>query len=238
MRVIVPVTTRSDGSADPASLADADRIAREAGERLLAQVASALPPAPGRAASLGGSRPEVMRCGARPRRASARRRKPAPRGVEGVSNAERKVPPSLRTPARSTRSARGSCSFRSATSARGWSRSTTTTCSGASPSSGWAEQQSILIIGVTLLGLVAALRENRGLLRALSIFTGLTSLALIAGLGLFALDTVQLRGVVQNVAARPQLVKMAISASVAGVVHAIAFVGLRSRCGARRVRRR
>ena len=62
------------------------------------------------------------------------------------------------------------------------------------------------------------------MLRALSIFTGLTSLALIAGLGLFALDTVQLRGVVQNVAARPQLVKMAISASVAGVVHAIAFV--------------
>ena len=62
VRVIVPVTTRSDGSADPASLADADRIAREAGERLLAQVASALPPAPGRAACLGGSRPEVMRC--------------------------------------------------------------------------------------------------------------------------------------------------------------------------------
>jgi len=86
--------------------------------------------------------------------------------------------------------------------------------------------QSILFIGVTLLGIVAALRENRGLLRVLSIFTGLTSLALIAGLGLFALDTVQLRGVVQNVAARPQLVKMAISASVAGVVHAIAFVGL------------
>ena len=51
VRVIVPVTTRSDGSADPASLADADRIAREAGERLLAQVARALPPAPGRAAS-------------------------------------------------------------------------------------------------------------------------------------------------------------------------------------------
>jgi EpsI family protein len=50
VRVIVSVGTRADGSADPASLAAADRTAREAGERLLVQVARALPPAPGRAA--------------------------------------------------------------------------------------------------------------------------------------------------------------------------------------------
>jgi EpsI family protein len=47
VRVIVPVDTRRDGSADPASLAHADQVAREAGERLLAQVARVLPPGPG-----------------------------------------------------------------------------------------------------------------------------------------------------------------------------------------------
>jgi len=51
VRVIVPVATRKDGSADPASLAAADRTALEAGARLLAQTARALPPAPGRAPS-------------------------------------------------------------------------------------------------------------------------------------------------------------------------------------------
>jgi hypothetical protein len=86
--------------------------------------------------------------------------------------------------------------------------------------------QSVLIIGVTLLGLVAALRENRTLLRVLAVFTGLVSLVLIAGLGLFALDTLQLRGIMQNPAAKPQITKMAISASIAGAVHAMAFVGL------------
>jgi hypothetical protein len=86
--------------------------------------------------------------------------------------------------------------------------------------------QSVLILGVTLLGLVAALRENRGLLRALSVFTGLISLLLVGGLALFALDTLQLRGVIRNPAAKPQLTKMAISASMAGVLHTIAYVGL------------
>jgi EpsI family protein len=47
VRIIVPVDTRNDGSAEPASLARAEKTALEVGQRLLTQVASALPPAPG-----------------------------------------------------------------------------------------------------------------------------------------------------------------------------------------------
>lgn len=84
---------------------------------------------------------------------------------------------------------------------------------------------SVLIIGVTLLGVVAAIRGNRGLLRTLSIFSWVIAAALVGSLVLFSLDTLQMRGSVQP-AAKPQLAKMALSAAVAGTLHLIAFVGL------------
>jgi hypothetical protein len=85
---------------------------------------------------------------------------------------------------------------------------------------------SVMLLGVTLLGLIAALRENRLLLRVLSTYSALVTLALLAAIGLFALDTLQLRGLVQNPAAKPQIVKMAVTAMIAGILHLIAFIGL------------
>jgi len=85
---------------------------------------------------------------------------------------------------------------------------------------------SVMIIGVALLGLVAAMRENRPLLRVLAIYSALIAIALLAALGLFGLDTLQLRGLVRNPAAKPQITKMAVTAGIAGVLHLIAFISL------------
>jgi hypothetical protein len=85
---------------------------------------------------------------------------------------------------------------------------------------------AILLLGVTILGLVAAIRGNRGVLRGVAILSALWALLLLAALGLFASDAMQVKASLVRPEIIPQFTKMITTAGISGVLYLIGFVGV------------
>src|SRR3712207_3288380 len=86
--------------------------------------------------------------------------------------------------------------------------------------------RSSILLGFTILGIVAALRDNRILLRALAALAAFGGVVLLMALAVFALDVVQLRALAQSDAARATVVKIGVSAAAGGLLGGIALAGV------------
>lgn len=82
-----------------------------------------------------------------------------------------------------------------------------------------------LLLGLLLIELAAVVRRNRWLLVVLAWLDGLGAAALLLGLGLYGLDTLQLRKAA-GPAVKGLVVKAAITASIAGALAVLAMLGL------------
>lgn len=85
---------------------------------------------------------------------------------------------------------------------------------------------SMLLVGLALVGLTAAVRDDRAVLRALALIATVIAVVVLASIAVFLLDTLQVRSLVQDPAGRPPLYEAASTAIIAGILSAIALVGV------------
>ena len=81
------------------------------------------------------------------------------------------------------------------------------------------------LMGAIIVGLIAFVQGNHILLRVLSVVSALGVVILLAGLGSFTLDGIQLRSVVRG-AQKAFFAKAAVTAGLSGVLGVLAMLGL------------